>query len=176
MSKIHRFYSIISAALSGLALVLTVAPANALPGQHINTVVNWTKAKAQLPTLKYNSEAHGYDGRKGKLYFYVNVTSQNGTVTKEGITISGDSNVKFTKKNARTVQLIQDIYNSNVANDFSKSRSITKVGRDQFYAGNKFAYIAAEVQGGSAFQIINLSSLQGEIDNARYCQTNQCDL
>ncbi|MEH2424026.1 MAG: hypothetical protein V7K48_24900 [Nostoc sp.] len=155
---------------------MAVTPANALPEQNINTVVKWAKTRPQLPTLRYNSEAHGYEGTNGKLYFYTDVTSQNGTVTKEGITVSDDSSLKFTTKNANAVKLLQNIYNSNIANDFQKSRYVTKVGRDQFYRGQKFAYIAAEVQGGSSFQIIPLNKLQGFIDNVKYCQTNQCDI
>jgi len=97
-------------------------------------------------------------------------------VTKEGITVSGDSSIKFSTKNTKGVKLVKNIYNLDIANDFQKSRYITKVGRDQFYRGQKFAYIAAEVKGGSALQIIPLNKLQGFIDNAKYCQTNQCDI
>jgi hypothetical protein len=104
------------------------------------------------------------------------VTSENRTVTKEGITVSGSDRLQFTTKNANAVKLLQNIYNSHIANDFQKSRYITKVGRDQFYRGQKFAYIAAQVQGSSALQIIPLSNLQEFIDNAKYCQTNQCNV
>ncbi|MEH1904719.1 MAG: hypothetical protein V7L04_25770 [Nostoc sp.] len=176
MLKSYKFNYLFNVTLCAIAVILTVTPANALPDQNISTVVKWAKTRPQLPTLRYNSEAHGYEGTKGKLYFYADVTSQNGTVTKEGITVSGDSSLKFATKNANAVKLLQNIYNSNIANDFQKSRYITKVGRDQFYRGQKFAYIAAEVQGGSSFQIIPLNKLQGFIDNAKYCQTNQCDI
>ncbi|MEH2243202.1 hypothetical protein [Nostoc sp.] len=176
MHKSDKFNYLFNATLSAIAAVLAVTPANALPEQNINTVVKWAKTRPQLPTLKYNSEAHGYEGTKEKLYFYADVTSQNGTVTKEGITVSGDSSIKFTTKNAKTVKLLQNIYNFNIANDFQKSRYVTKIGRDQFYRGQKFAYITAQVQGASALQIIPLRNLQEFINNAKYCQTNQCDL
>ncbi|MEH1871590.1 hypothetical protein [Nostoc sp.] len=176
MYKSYKFNYLFNATLSAIAIILTVTPANALPDQNISTVVKWAKTRPQLPTLRYNSEAHGYDGTKGNLYFYADVTSQNGTVTKESITVSGDSSIKFTTKNANAVKLLQNIYNFNIANDFQKSQYITKVGRDQFYRGQKFAYITAEVQGGSSFQIIPLNKLQKFIDNAKFCQTNQCDV
>ncbi|MBE9001627.1 MULTISPECIES: hypothetical protein [unclassified Nostoc] len=176
MHKSSKFNYLFKVALSAIAVILAVTPANALPEQNINTVVKWAKTRSQLPTLRYNSEAHGYEGTKGKLYFYADVTEENGTVTKEGITVSGDSSIKFTTKNAKAVKLLQNIYNSNIANDFQKSRYATKVGRDQFYRGQKFAYITAAVQGGSSFQIIPLNKLQEFIDNAKYCQTNQCDI
>ncbi|MEH2441433.1 hypothetical protein [Nostoc sp.] len=171
-----KFNYFFNATLSAIAVILAVTPANALPEQNISTVVKWAKTRPLLPTLRYNSEAHGYDGTKGKLYFYADVTKENGTVTKEGITVSDDKRLKFTTKNANAVKLLQNIYNSNIANDFQKSRYISKVGRDQFYRGQKFAYIAAEVQGGSSLQIIPLNKLQEFIDNAKYCQTNQCDV
>ena len=147
MHKSSKFNYLTQVSLSVIAVILAVTPANALPAQNINTVVKWAKTRSQLPTLRYNSEAHGYEGTKGKLYFYANVTEENGTVTKEGITVSGDSSIKFTTKNAKAVKLLQNIYNFNIANDFQKSRYATKVGRDQFYRGQKFAYITATVQG-----------------------------
>jgi hypothetical protein len=176
MSKSCKFNYLFNVTLSAIAVIVAVTPANALPGQNMNTVVKWAKTKTLLPTLRYNSEAHGYDGTKGNLYFYADVTQENGTVTKEGITVSGDSSIKFTTKNAKAVKLLQNIYNSNIANDFQNSKYVTKVGRDQFYRGQKFAYITAVVQGGSSLQIIPLKKLQEFIDNAKYCQTNQCDV
>lgn len=176
MSARHKFNLLSTAALSVFAIALTVAPANALPGQNINTVLNWAKTRPQLSALKYNSEANGYEGRNGNLYFYVNTTSQNGTVTKEGITVSKDPSIKFTTNNAKGMKLLQNIYNSEIANDFRNSRSVAKVGRNTFHSGQKFAYITADVQGGTNLQIISLNNLQGEIKNAKYCQTHQCDL
>src|SRR5689334_13438487 len=114
MFKSNNFYSVLYIALSTLTVTLPFTSANALPGQNIATVVNWAKTRATLPALKYNSEAHGYEGTKGKLYFYADVTSQNGTVTKEGITVSGDSSLTFTKKNAKALKLVQDTYNSKI--------------------------------------------------------------
>jgi hypothetical protein len=163
--------------LSSLAVVLGTVPANALPGQNISAVAKWAKTRPLLPpVLKYNSEVSGYDGTKGNLYFYVDVTSEKGSVTKEGITVSGDRSIKFAKNNAKAVKLLQDIYNAGIANDFRNARSVVKVGRDTFFRGQKFGYITAEVQGGTNFQMIRLNSLQKAIDNAKYCQTNQCDL
>lgn len=176
MLKSSKFNYLFNATLCAIAVILAITPANALPEPNINTVVKWAKTRPELPTLRYNSEAHGYEGTKEKLYFYAEVTSQNGTVTKEGITVSGDERLKLTTKNAKAVKLLQNIYNSNIANDFQKSGYVTKVGRDQFYRGQKFAYMTAQVQGGSSLQIIPLKNLQGFIDNAKYCQINQCDI
>ncbi|MCC5652482.1 hypothetical protein LC609_22205 [Nostoc sp. XA013] len=176
MSKSCKFNYLFNATLSAIAVILLITPVNALPEQNISTVVKWAKTRPLLPTLRYNSEAHGYEGTKGKLYFYADVTEENGTVTKEAITVSGDSSIKFTTKNAKAVKLLQNIYNFNIANDFQKSRYVSKVGRDQFYRGQKFAYITAAVQDGTNFQIIPLNKLQEFIDNAKYCRTNQCDL
>ncbi|MCV3212364.1 hypothetical protein OGM63_02265 [Plectonema radiosum NIES-515] len=125
MPNCNKFNLLSTAALSVCAIALTVAPANALPGQNINTVLNWAKTRPQLSALKYNSETHGYGGRNGNLYFFVNTTSQNGTVTKEGITVSNDPSIKFTTDNAKGVKLLQNIYNSEIANDFRNSRSLT---------------------------------------------------
>lgn len=107
MRKSSKFNYLTQVALSAIAVILAVTPANALPEQNINTVVKWAKTRSQLPTLRYNSEAHGYEGTKGKLYFYANVTEENGTVTKEGITVSGDSSIKFTTKKCQNGETIR---------------------------------------------------------------------
>jgi hypothetical protein len=176
MSKSNKFNLLYCAAVSTLALGLAITPAHALPGQSVKTVLNWAKTKPQLPTLTYSEEVYSYNGTKGKLHFYASVTAKNGTVTLEGITISGDPSFSFTQKNAKAWKLVRDIYNANIANDFQKSRYVTTVGRDQFYRGQNYAYIAAKVQNGTNLRIIPLKSLQPEINNARYCQTHQCDL
>ncbi|HEY9694708.1 MAG TPA: hypothetical protein V6D15_21115 [Oculatellaceae cyanobacterium] len=176
MTQVKKLNLISFSAVSVIAMIFAVVPVYALPGQSINTVIKWAKTKPQLPTLKYNSDAHGYDGTKKNLYFYADVPSQNGKVIKEGITVSNDSSIRFTQKNAKAVKLIQNVYNSTIANDFRTSKNVIKVGRDQFLRGQKFGYITAEVQGGSAWQITSLSTLQEEINNARYCQTHQCDV
>ncbi|HYX15524.1 MAG TPA: hypothetical protein VE944_14370, partial [Nostoc sp.] len=176
MSKSCKFNYLFNATLSAIAVILAVTPANALPEQNISTVVKWAKTRPLLPTLRYNREAHGYEGTKGNLYFYADVKQENGTVTKEGITVSGDSSIKFTTKNTKGVKLLEKIYNLNIANDFQQSRYVTKVGRDQFYRGKKFAYITAAVQNGTNFQIIPLRNLQEAINKTKYCQTHECDI
>ncbi|MCF2150187.1 hypothetical protein IQ276_027900 [Desmonostoc muscorum LEGE 12446] len=168
------------AALSTLAITFVIAPANALPGQNINTVLNWVKTKPQLPTLQYGHETLTYYGIKGNLSFHVTVPQK--IVTQEGISVNGDSKLKFTKKNVKAVKLLQDIYGSNIANDFKNSRYVTKIAHEQFYRGQKFAYSTSDFEATSdasstsAFQIIPLNNLQQNIDSAKYCQTNQCDI
>jgi hypothetical protein len=176
MTQVKKLNLISFSALSVIAILFAVVPVYALPGQNISTVIKWVKSKPQLAKIKYNSEAHGYDSTKKNLYFYVDVTSQYGKVIKEGITVSNNSSIKFTQKTPKAVKLIQDVYNSTIANDFRTSKDVIKVGRDQFVRGKKFGYITAEVQGGSAWQITSLSTLQEEIKNAKYCQTHQCDV
>ncbi len=176
MFKSKKFNFIYHVAVSTLAVGLALAPANALPGQNIKTVLDWAKTKPRLPTLTYSSEVSSYTGNKENLHFYVNVPNQNGIVTKEGITISSDSSIKFTTKNTKALKLLENIYSSNVAKDFQKSRYVTKVGRDQFYRGQKYGYVAAAVQNGTNLQIISLNNLEEAIKNAKFCQTHQCDL
>ncbi|WP_414568786.1 hypothetical protein [Nostoc sp. CCY 9925] len=183
MNKSNKFNLLHFATLSTLAITFAVAPANALPGQNINTVLSWLKTKPQLPTLEYGHETLIYYGTKANLSFYVTVHESNQRiVTHETISINGDSKLKFTKKNVKAVKLLQDIYGSNIANDFKNSRYVTKVAHEQFYRGQKFAYSASDFEATadapsiSGFQIIPLNNLQQNIDSAKYCQTNQCDV
>jgi hypothetical protein len=162
--------------LSALIVALGVTPANAIPGQNANSFVKWVKSNPQLPAVKYNSESQGYDGRKSNLYFYAGVTSRQGTITREGVTISGDSSIKFSRQNAKAIKTIQGIYGSKIANDFKDSQYITKVGRDSFLRGKLYGYSVAQVQNGTNLEIFLLKNLQKKIDNAKFCQKNQCDV
>ncbi len=172
----NQFKALFLTPLSALIVALGVTPANAVPGQSASTFVKWVKSNPQLPAVKYNSETQGYDGRKGNLYFYAGATSRQGTITREGVTISGDSSIKFSRQNAKAVKTIQGIYGSKIASDFSNSQYIVKVGRDSFLRGKQYGYSVAQVQNGTNLEIFLLKDLQKKIDNAKFCQKNQCDV
>ncbi|OCQ98956.1 hypothetical protein BCD64_23235 [Nostoc sp. MBR 210] len=180
MFKTNKFSWFHFVALSTLAITFTIHPANALPGQNINTVLNWVKKKPQLPSLEYGHESLTYYGTKGNLSFYVTVNQQR--VIREVLSVNGESKLKFSKKDVKAVKLIQDIYGINIANDFKNSRYVTKIADQKFYRGQKFAYSTFDldstndVSAVSELEIIFLNSLQQKIDNAKYCQTHQCDL
>ncbi|MBE9034216.1 hypothetical protein [aff. Roholtiella sp. LEGE 12411] len=180
MLKSNKFKWLYFAALSTLVVTFAFAPANALPGQNINTVLKWVKTKPQLPTLTYSSETLTYYGTRDNLSFHVSVDQQK--VRSESISVNGDSKLRFTQKNAKAVKFLQDIYGSNIANDFKNARYVTKISDIHFYRGQKFAYTVFEFEGGtdlpgsSGFEIIPLNKLQQDIDNTKYCQTNQCDI
>jgi hypothetical protein len=167
--------------LSTMAIVLAIAPANALPGQNINTVLKWVKTKPQLPpALEYGQETQTYYGTKKNLTMHISVSQD--IVRSESISINGDSQTKFTQKNAKAVKLLQDIYGSNIANDFKNARYVTKVANTHFFRGQKFAYTASDDEGTannsgySGLEIIPLNKLQENIDNTKFCQTHLCDV
>jgi hypothetical protein len=158
------------------AIFLGNAKAIAQPGQAVTSFLSWVKTKPQLPALKYNSEAQSYDGTKGNMYFYASVTGTKGKVKKEGITVSKDPSIKFSRHNVKAVKLIQSIYGSEISNDFKNSAYIVQVGRDSFLRGKLYGYSVAQVQNGTNMEIVLLKDLQEKIDNAKYCQTHQCDV
>jgi hypothetical protein len=158
------------------AIFLGNAKAIALPGQTVSSFLSWVKSKPQLPSVKYNSEVQSYDGTKGNMYFYASVTGEKGKVKKEGITVSKDPSIQFSRHNAKAVKLIQDIYGAETSNDFKSSIYIAKVGRDSFLRGKKYGYSVAQVKDGTNLEIVPLQDLQGKINNAKYCQTHQCDV
>ncbi|RCJ16024.1 hypothetical protein A6S26_06955 [Nostoc sp. ATCC 43529] len=75
-----------------------------------------------------------------------------------------------------------NVSTSRLIPQFKNSRYVTKVAHEQFYRGQKFAYSASDFEATadapsiSGFQIIPLNNLQQNIDSAKYCQTNQCDV
>lgn len=180
MVKSNKFKLSYFAALSALLLTFAVAPANALPEQNINTVLKWVKTKPQLPSLEYGHETLTYYGTKGNLSFHVTVSE--GIVIRESISLNGDFQTKFTNNNVKAIKFIQDIYGSNIANDFKNSRYVTKISYERFYRGKKFAYSIFELErttdlpASLGLTIVPLNKLQEHIDSAKYCQTHECDI
>lgn len=160
--------------LPTVAMTLNVKPASALPGQNVNNFLLWAKSRP-LPKLQY-SEAYSYYGTKGNLNFYADTTKKNGIVTKEGVTVSNDDSIRLSRNDAKSLQLIQNIYGTEIANDFQNSLYIEKVGRASFLRGKIYAYSVVRVENGTNFEIFLLKDLQKTISRAKYCQTRQCDV
>jgi hypothetical protein len=148
--------------LSTLAVISTVKPATALPGQSANELLQWAKSKP-LPTLKYSSEVYSYTGNKGNFHFYAATTAENGKIMREGVTVSHDLTIKFSTRNGKAVKVIEGIYSLRIASDFKNSQFIATVGRDSFLRGKQYAYSVAKVQDGTNCQIFPLKDLQKEI-------------
>jgi hypothetical protein len=148
----NQFKALCLTPLSALIVALGIAPANAIPGQNVSSFLKWVKSNPQLPAVKYNNDSpgnEGYDGRKGNLYFYAGVTSRQGTITIEGVVISGDSSIKFSRQNAKAIKIIRGIYGSKIANDFSNSQYIVKVKEYSFLRGKQYGYSVAQVENGT---------------------------
>jgi hypothetical protein len=163
------------ATLSTLAIISTVKPATALPGQSANDLLQWAKSRS-LPTLTFSSEVYSYNGNKGNLHFYAATTGENGKVTREGVTVSKDKTVKFSTRNKKAVKVIEGIYGLRIANDFRNAQVMETVGRNSFLRGKQYAYTVAKVQDGTNFQIFSLKDLAKEVSQAKYCQTHECDI
>ncbi len=175
MRNSHHLLPLVALSTLAVIFISTAKEANALPGQSVNKFLQWAQSRP-LPTLQYSSEVSSYSGNKGNLHFYAGTTGKNGTVTKEGITVSNDKSIKFSRNNTKAVKLIESIYGSQIANDFKNSQFLEKVGRDSFLRGKRYAYSVAQVQDGTNFEIFLLKDLQKAISRAKYCQTNECDI
>jgi hypothetical protein len=179
MRRIIDKFNLTQIAISTLEIVFTVTPTNALPGENVATTLKWAKTNPQLPTLEYSSETLTYSGTQGNLQFFISVvdTSDNfiytspnppaWTVRSETIEVKQDSNIKFSQKTTKSIKLIQNIYNLNIANDFRNSRYVAKINGMNFYEGKLFAYITIDSSVNSSWEIIYLESLSQEIDNAK---------
>ncbi len=162
--------------LSTLAVISTVKPTTALPGQSANDLLHWAKLRP-LPTLKYSSEFYSYNGNKGNLHFYaVTDNGKNGKITREGVTVSHDRTINFSTRNRKSVKVIAGIYGLQIANDFKNAQFIETVGRDSFLRGRQYAYSVAKVIDGTHFELFPLKNLNKEIRQAQYCQTHECDI
>ncbi|MBD2292758.1 hypothetical protein H6G06_04475 [Anabaena sphaerica FACHB-251] len=173
---IHKFNFVIQVIVSTLVIASAVNPAHALPGENIVNVLEWVKTKPQLPTLEYSSETLTYFGKKGNLQFFISeyptddfsyLYPPSSYIHSETIEISKEPQIKFSQKTDQAIQLVKDIYNTKIANDYRRSQYGAKINGMTFYKGKLFAYITIDSKDNSSWEIIHLNSWQQEIDNAK---------
>lgn len=140
--------------LAGLicALSACVAPAAALPGQNAGEVMAWSdrhplitrlmpgiKLQTAEPELTSTSKCQGHE-----LSFAV--WAPKGLVTRELVDYrTSDPSFDFDPKNSAGVNLIRQVYDSAVAQDFASStltdqRNINTV-RSRYYRGSRYGYL-----------------------------------
>ncbi|MEA5552529.1 hypothetical protein VB713_16430 [Anabaena cylindrica UHCC 0172] len=173
----NKFKFIAQLAVSTLAMLCVVTPSYALPGENIADVLKWVKTKPQLPILKYSDETLTYFGKKGNLQFFISARPSDDFsylyppswyIHSESIEVTQEPQINFSRKTAKAIKLINDIYSTKIASDFRRSQYITTIHGMSFYKGAIFAYITIDSQKNlSSWDIINLTSLQQEIDNAK---------
>jgi hypothetical protein len=154
-------------------------PAYALPGQHIRTVIGWSKNHSHLPPLTpVKKLEEGYaDFRSQTLFksYYVTLDvwqNSKGIVTEETIDARNENNnnvtLEFTITNKAGLQLINIIYGQSIVNDFRKARYVDSVeiaGLLKFYQGKKYAYEVWRSGNSHQITIIPSKDLVNRIQN-----------
>ena len=151
MNQQLKFLSI----LVGLTCALSARvalPATALPGQNAEEVMRWSDQHpliaALMPSLKLQTaEPDLFSTSKctgHELSFAV--WSPKGLVLRELVDYrSSDPSFDFSRKNSAGVNLIQQVYDSAIAQDFAASSLVyqgtSKTLRPSFYKGRRFGYI-----------------------------------
>lgn len=179
-----RFLLLFTAAFS-LAFSLN-SPAQAIPGDSVQTVKNWVKQHSGLsPLMRGVAELSG-------LPFYTSEAKlPNGTIV---FSMSPDRQDKISQKETialRTVQpfagftrqnlnVIQQIYGGSIATDFRASQFVAQVNynsvENRYYRGKQFAYRttafkeANEGQKFYHFTVMPLNDLNAEIQGDRQCR------
>ncbi|MEH2312046.1 MAG: hypothetical protein V7K35_11730 [Nostoc sp.] len=149
MSKFQ--FSFLVGLISALSACVNL-PAVALPGQDVETVIRWSddhqliaflmpsiKLQAGEPDLFSTSKCLGKE-----LSF--DVWAPNGLVIQEMIDYrSNDTSFNFDPNNSAGINLIRQVYDSAIAQDFASSTLIYQrnddTPRSSFYRGKRYGYI-----------------------------------
>ncbi|MBW4417910.1 MAG: hypothetical protein KME13_01625 [Myxacorys californica WJT36-NPBG1] len=195
---IHR--NVISVIGLTLAFLGTASSAQALPGQKIQTVLQWAQKHSLLSPFKrdigelsglpfYTSEAKV---KGGSIVFAMNPTDQTDIVVGEEAiayrTQSNRANAAFTRTNTEGLNLIRSIYTqplANVANDFQQSKYVARVEFNhvdlRFFQGKRFGYTTLEFKEPSQgerfyhFKVIPLKDLNSAILSEQQCRKQSAD-
>ncbi|MEH2277240.1 MAG: hypothetical protein V7K40_21240 [Nostoc sp.] len=184
-TNVSKFqFSFLVGLISALSICLNL-PAVALPGQDAETVMRWSddhqliaflmpsiKLQAGEPDLFSTSKCLGKE-----LSFAV--WAPNGLVIREMIDYrSSDTSFNFDPNNSAGINLIRQVYDSAIAQDFASSTLIYKRNdntlRPSFYRGKRYGYITehfldrryqniTQQRGVSQLTLVPLGQLENEI-------------
>ncbi|WP_373526807.1 hypothetical protein [Nostoc sp.] len=189
MPPIQLIYTNVSKLQFGFLVSLICAlsawinlPAAALPGQDVEKVILWSDdhllIAGLMPSLKLQSaEPDFYSTSKclgNELSFLV--WSPNGLVSRELISYqSSDKSFNFEPKNSVGINLIRQVYDSTIAQDFASSALIYQRNNNtqapSFYKGRRYGYVTKHFRDlrqprtlyVSQLTIVPLSQLKNEI-------------
>ena len=175
--------------LVGLICALSACvalPAAALPGQDAGEVIKWSYnhqlITGLMPALKLQpAEPDLYSSSKcqgNELSFAV--WAPNGTVIRELVDYrSSDTSFNFAPKNSAGINLIRQVYNSEIAQDFASStliaqRNIDNTIKSSYYRGRRYGYLTQhfrdrqredrnQQRAASQITVVPLSQLKTEI-------------
>ncbi|MEH2182116.1 MAG: hypothetical protein V7K56_24075 [Nostoc sp.] len=149
MSKFQ--FSFLVGLISALSVCVNL-PAAALPGQDVETVIRWSDNHQLIaflmPSIKLQTvEPDLYSTSKclGKELSFA-VWAPNGLVIRETVDYrSSDTSFNFDPKNSAGINLIRQVYDSAIAQDFVSSTLIyhrnDNTLKPSFYRGRRYGYI-----------------------------------
>ena len=169
---------------AALALLMTSAPAYALPGQTTAQLVAWAKANPALHGLTKKIEEmsgnpfYSATFESGSNQGFFNATlDEHGNVTNESLGIgNGPDNYDILKHPATAAALVKTVYGDAVAADM---RSATLVGRwtmlgetsaTALYRGTLYGYEQAH----AFVKILPLGSIGAEAQQLKTCAKQEC--
>lgn len=162
------------------------APAQAVPGDSVQTVKNWVKQHSLLSPLSRDiAELSGlpfYTSNaklsNGTLVFSMSPDRQDKVSQRE--TIAFGTPQPFAGFTRQNLSLIQQIYSAAIANDFRTSQYVAQVDynpvENRYFRGKRFAYRttafkqATEGRKYYHFTVIPLKDLNGSIQGDRQCR------
>ena len=179
--------------LAIISIVLTTCTLNfaqsayALPGQDITTVIKWSERHPILSKLNYAetrvkkdepdyyTEA-SFNGGISHLRLNVWVNAKKKVTLEEIQYTSETSLMKCNRNDFNFLQLIQQIYDHAIADDFRDSKYVSMVGEERFFKGKKYVYHTWDSvpNGNFQFTVIPPNNLESEMKQPRYCNTHEC--
>lgn len=182
--------------MAAFALLLNLAtPAQALPDQSVQTVVQWAKQHRVLSPLRRGISELGNQPfytsgaalKTGNLVFSMSPDRADRQVRKETIVSSnGQKSERFTRTNINGLNLINQIYDRAIVNDFRQSKYVAQVRYNhqevRFYRGQSFGYMTTDFKPISPgekyfnhFTILSLSQFDREISFQQQCSQQSMD-
>lgn len=177
--------------LAGMTIALSfgaLAPAHALPGQSVDTVLKWANShKVLSPLTRGIGELSGQPyyttqakTEAGNFVFTMNPDKNQAKEETIALRTSKFSQMIFTRTNPTGLTLIQQVYNSPLATDFRNAKYIANVdflGQQlRFYEGKNYGYITTEFKQPSEgqrfyhFSVVSKSDLKPILASDRACQ------
>lgn len=180
MKKIDS-HSILGLMIAGISSIVTINPVLALPDQDIQDVLEWAHSNPELPELSRGTEYYNtntYGNYSDDFSYSIQFDEENNLVTEETISISNENSINFVEKTDDSIALLEDIYDSDISEDFADSEYLGTVEDMDFYEGDSFGYIVNQYQETAVIRIISLDHLQAEMEHQQYCVENpsNCDI
>ncbi|AFY31830.1 hypothetical protein [Calothrix sp. PCC 7507] len=158
--------------ISFLLAVSLTSPVNALPGQKFETAMKFYTNNPLFEKITYGGTGGSYGSthhyytrlkQSASSSFEVYTDNRRQNIIIEAVDLGDANEIVLDRSSISNLQVIKNIFNSIVVNDFQNSKYILKRTREvtqssEFYEGKKFNYRVFRSSGNINFAVISKKS------------------